>query len=129
MFWTNWIGFGGVLGALGVALGAFGSHGLKGRITPEDLAIFETAVRYQMLHAFALLAVGFFAMRIDSGMVRASGFLFLIGTIVFSGSLYTLIFSGQRWWGAVAPIGGASLIAGWVVLAIAAFRAASIGAS
>lgn len=119
MFWTLWIGLGSVFAALGVAMGAFGSHALKHRFPPEDLAIFETAVRYQMYHAFALLAVGFLALRIDNGATKFAGSAFCLGIILFSGSLYALVFSGERWLGMIAPVGGAAFIAGWLALALA----------
>ena len=104
---------GSVLGGLAVALGAFGAHALRGRIGPELLGVFETGVRYQMIHALALLAL---ALAIDRWperrLVRAAWLIFA-GTVVFSGSLYLLVLSGARWLGAVTPLGGVALIAGW----------------
>ena len=96
--------------------GAFGAHALRDRLTPADLATFETAARYQMYHALALLAVGLLT---DRGVTRAgaAGWLFLAGVALFSGSLYLLVLTGQRWLGAVTPFGGVAFIAGWVALA------------
>lgn len=113
----------GCLSALtGVAFGAFAAHALKARLAPDLLAIFETGVRYQMYHAFALLAVGWACTRWPGRWVNASGWLFVAGTIIFSGSLYVLSMSGVRWLGAVTPVGGLALLAGWLCLAGAAWR-------
>lgn len=113
---------GAIFGLLGVAAGAFGAHVLRDRLTPDDLQIFETAVRYQMYHALALLAVGILGSRLPSSSVSAAGWCFLVGIIIFSGSLYLLVFTGARWWGAVTPIGGVSFLTGWVFLLWAALR-------
>jgi uncharacterized membrane protein YgdD (TMEM256/DUF423 family) len=113
---------GAVLGFLGVAAGAFGAHALRARLSPEDLAIFETAARYQMYHALALLGVAWAASRWPGGATTASGWLLLGGTLVFSGSLYLLVLTGARWLGAVTPIGGLALLAGWAALAWALAR-------
>jgi uncharacterized membrane protein YgdD (TMEM256/DUF423 family) len=110
-------------GALGVALGAFGAHALRDRLGPDMLAIFETGVRYQVYHAFALVAV--FAALLKwpaSSLLAASGWLFVAGIIIFSGSLYILALSGVRTWGAVTPLGGVALIAGWTCLLVVAVR-------
>ena len=108
---------GSISGFLGVALGAFGAHALKARLDADLLATFEVGVRYQMYHAFALLAVGWAQTRWPGSVLNASGWLFVAGTVIFSGSLYALSLSGQRWLGAVAPIGGLALLAGWLCLA------------
>jgi uncharacterized membrane protein YgdD (TMEM256/DUF423 family) len=113
---------GAVCGALGVAAGAFGAHGLKGRLTPEMLAVFETGVRYQLVHALGLLAVGWAAGRWTSGAVRAAGWLFVVGVFLFSGSLYAMCLTGVRGLGAITPIGGVAFIAGWLLLAWGAWR-------
>ncbi|MSR36339.1 MAG: DUF423 domain-containing protein [Gemmatimonadetes bacterium] len=113
---------GAVLGFLGVAAGAFGAHALRARLTPEDLGIFETAARYQMYHALALIGVAWAAGRWPGAAANASGWLFLAGTIVFSGSLYLLVLTGPRWLGAVTPIGGLALLGGWLALGWAAAR-------
>jgi len=108
----------GCLSALvAVALGAFGAHGLRGRLVPDMLMSFEIGVRYQMYHALGLLAVGLALSRWPSSAVALAGWLFIAGTLVFSGTLYLLAVSGQRWLGAVTPVGGAAFIAGWLVLA------------
>jgi len=120
---ANWFATGAIAAGVGVALGAFGAHGLKSRVGPEDLAIFETGVRYHLIHALALLAVGWAAQRWPGGAVSAAGWAFVAGIAIFSGSLYVLVLTGQRWLGAVTPIGGLSLILGWLALAIAALRA------
>lgn len=100
-----------------VALGAFGAHGLRGRLVPDMLMSFEIGVRYQMYHALGLLAVGLALSRWPSSAVALAGWLFIAGTVVFCGTLYLLAVSGQRWLGAVTPVGGAAFIAGWLVLA------------
>jgi len=118
----NWFFIGAIVGGAGVALGAFGAHGLKSRVGADLLAVFETGVRYHMIHALALLAVGWAATRWPGPWVGAAGWLFLVGIVVFSGSLYLMTFTGARWLGAVTPIGGVAFILGWVALAVAAFR-------
>jgi uncharacterized membrane protein YgdD (TMEM256/DUF423 family) len=113
---------GGLSGFLGVALGAFGAHALKSRLDPELLATFEVGVRYQMYHALALLAVGWAHTRWPGAVLTASGWLFVAGTLLFSGSLYALSLSGVRWLGAITPFGGLALLAGWLCLAWAACK-------
>jgi uncharacterized membrane protein YgdD (TMEM256/DUF423 family) len=108
---------GSAFGFLGVALGAFGAHGLRGRLTPGDLAIFETGVRYQMYHALALLLLALFLSRNTSGAAYLSGWAFSAGIVVFSGSLYLMVLTGQRWLGAVTPLGGLAFLVGWAALA------------
>lgn len=122
MLWTLWVILGSLAGALAVGLGAFGAHALRERLDPDALAVFDIAARYQMYHALALLAVGFLALRVDNLAVRIAGIAFVVGIVLFSGSLYALALSGQRWLGMVTPIGGLALIGGWIALAIAAFR-------
>jgi len=114
----------GALSALtGVAAGAFGAHGLKGRLSAEMLAVFEVGVRYQMYHALALIAAAWMQSRWPSPLVTTGGWLFVIGTVLFSGSLYLMSISGTRWLGTITPLGGLSFLAGWVCLAWAAWRA------
>ena len=108
--------FGGAFGFLAVALGAFGAHALRGRLTPADLAIFETGVRYQMYHALALLLVAALLARGGGGAASLAGWGFTAGIVVFSGSLYLMVFTGQRWLGAVTPIGGLAFLVGWAAL-------------
>ncbi|GAB4515660.1 MAG: DUF423 domain-containing protein [Anaerolineae bacterium] len=114
---------GGIAAALAVALGAFGAHGLRGRLGPDLLAIFETGVRYQMYHALGLWIASLLATRHpQSSWLAAAGWLFVAGIVFFSGSLYALALAGLRQLGAVAPIGGLAFIAGWLALAVAAWR-------
>jgi uncharacterized membrane protein YgdD (TMEM256/DUF423 family) len=113
---------GALMGFVGVGLGAFGAHGLRGRLSPDMLAVFETAVRYQMYHALALLAVAAMMSRGAEGRaVLVAGWSFIAGILIFSGSLYALALTGVTMLGAITPIGGLAFLAGWVALAIAAF--------
>jgi uncharacterized membrane protein YgdD (TMEM256/DUF423 family) len=113
----------GALSALlGVAAGAFGAHSLRDRLTADMLAIFETGARYQMYHAFALIAVAWAQTRWSSGLLTTSGWLFVLGTLLFSGSLYVLSLSGIRWLGAITPLGGVAFLGGWLLLALTAWR-------
>jgi uncharacterized membrane protein YgdD (TMEM256/DUF423 family) len=116
---------GAVSGLIGVGAGAFGAHALRARLSPALLAVFETAVRYQMYHALALLGAAWVVSRWPGGLATAAGWLFLTGTIVFSGSLYALALTGTRWLGAVTPLGGLCFLAGWVCLALATARGTS----
>ena len=113
---------GGALGALAVMIGAFGAHGLRDRLTPDMLAVFETAVRYHLTHALGLLAVAWAASRWPNAWIGSAGWLLVVGIAVFSGSLYLLAVTGIRWLGAITPIGGLCFIAGWVALAVGALR-------
>ena len=115
-------GLGALSAGLAVALGAFAAHGLRGRLSPEALATFETGARYHMYHALALLAVAWASARWPGGATSAAGWLFVAGTVLFSGSLYLLALTGQRWLGAITPLGGLAFIAGWAALAWAALR-------
>lgn len=114
---------GALFAGLGVVLGAFGAHALRDALTPQDLATFETGVRYQMYHALALLAVAWAGTQWEAATtVTAAGWAFVVGIVVFSGSLYTLVLTGQRWLGAVTPIGGVAFIVGWALLLWTAAR-------
>lgn len=117
-----WLVIGSVYGLLGVLLGAFGAHAMRERLSAEMLRIWETAVQYQFWHALALLAVGMLAARFAGGWLSASGWCFALGVLIFSGSLYALSLSGVRVLGAITPIGGVLLIAGWVCLLVALLR-------
>lgn len=112
-----------ILGGLSVAAGAFASHALREKISDRSLEIFEVGARYQMYHALALLVVALLLSRIESppATLVTSGWLFIIGIAIFSGSLYALSLSGVKSLGAIAPLGGAALIAGWGALAFAAW--------
>jgi len=123
MPWTFWLMCGAFFSGLSVALGAFGAHALKTRVDSYYLEIFETAVKYQMYHGLALLALAFVATRFDGSWLRASGVLMILGIVVFSGSLYSLVFTGVKKWGMVTPIGGTFLIASWLILFVLAFNA------
>lgn len=103
-----------------VAAGAFGAHALRARLSPELLAVFETGARYQMYHALGLMAVAWAVTRWPGALPQWAGWLFVGGTLLFSGSLYALALSGVRALGAVTPLGGVAFLAGWVCLALAA---------
>src|SRR5690606_29185847 len=117
-----WLVVGAVNGFLAVASGAFGAHGLRSRVSGEMLTIFETGARYHMYHALALLATAWVAGQAPSWMANTAGWCFLAGIIIFSGSLYALTLTGIRGLGAITPIGGMALLAGWALLAVAALR-------
>jgi uncharacterized membrane protein YgdD (TMEM256/DUF423 family) len=118
---TFWI-LGCLLALAAVAAGAFGAHGLRARVTPEMLAVFETGARYHMYHALALLAVALAARVRPLRGWTAAGWLFVAGIAIFSGSLYLLALTGTRWLGAVTPLGGAAFLAGWAFAAAAGAR-------
>ena len=105
---------------IAVGAGAFGAHALRARLASDMLEVFETAARYQMYHALGLLAVAWAASRWPGSAAAAAGWLFVAGTLLFSGSLYLMALTGARWLGAVTPLGGAAFLAGWVALALAA---------
>ena len=107
---------------VGVAAGAFGAHALRARLSPDLLAVFETGARYQMYHALALVLVAVAATRWPGPLSQAAGWLFVAGTILFSGSLYALALTGVRGLGAITPLGGLCFLAGWVCFALAALR-------
>src|SRR5687767_14563700 len=111
---------GALAGFVGVAFGAFGAHGLRSRLSPEMLAVFETGVRYQMYHAFAVLFVALAPARIDGWLIRSAGWSFTAGMVIFSGSLYALALTGVTALGAVTPIGGLAFLVGWGLLIAAA---------
>jgi uncharacterized membrane protein YgdD (TMEM256/DUF423 family) len=111
---------GALAGVVGVALGAFGAHGLRARLSPEMLAVFETGVRYQMYHALALLALGALGPTISGRLATVAGWSFTAGIVIFSGSLYLLALTDVRTLGAITPIGGVAFLLGWACLAIAA---------
>ena len=115
---------GALSAAVAVGTGAFAAHGLKARLTPEALAVFETGARYQMYAALGLMGAAWAAARFASPLATWGGWLLLAGTVLFSGSLYALALTGVRGLGAVTPLGGVAFIAGWVLLAVAALRGA-----
>ncbi len=113
----------GLSGALGVALGAFGAHALQGHLAADRLGTYETAIRYQMYHALALLGVAVALSRFpQTGLLLTAGWLFIAGTILFCGSLYLLVVSRARAVGAITPLGGLAFIAGWICVALAAWQ-------
>lgn len=117
-----------VLGALAVALGAFGAHGLKSKVNADTLQVFETAVKYQFWHVFALIAVAVLFQSYPSNTMLWSGRFFIAGIILFSGSLYALTFfraagnESMNWLGAITPFGGLSFIIGWILMAVAVIK-------
>lgn len=113
---------GSISGFVAVAAGAFGAHALKTRLAPDVLAVYETAVRYHLVHALAVVAAGWASTRWPGAFVAAAGWLFVAGTVIFSGSLYALVLTGVRGLGAVTPLGGVALLAGWLSLGFAAVK-------
>jgi len=116
----NWIGIAAVNMAIAVALGAFGAHGLKNLVDEQQLAWWHTATLYLFIHALGLLLVGIL-LRLNYA-TQATAWLLQLGVIVFAGSLYAMTLGAPRWFGAITPIGGVLMIAGWLWLAITAFR-------
>jgi uncharacterized membrane protein YgdD (TMEM256/DUF423 family) len=112
---------GALAGFVAVAFGAFGAHALRGRLSPEMLAVFETGVRYEMYHALAILAIGLSTARVGGWLIAAAGWLFTAGIVLFSGSLYALALTGTPSFGAITPLGGLAFLAGWACLIAAAF--------
>ncbi|UKS24422.1 DUF423 domain-containing protein [Paenibacillus sp. HWE-109] len=109
---------------LSVALGAFGAHSLKQKLTPDKLDVFQTGVHYHMIHAIALILIALLSDKLvnSSSLVHASGWAIFIGIILFSGSLYALSITGLKIFGPITPLGGLSFLVGWVLLAVAAFK-------
>jgi len=115
---------GGFAALAAVALGAFGAHALKTRLSTEMLALWHTGVEYHVYHALGLLAVGLVAAQLpESTLLKWSGWLMLAGIVLFSGSLYALALSGERWLGAITPIGGTAFLAAWGLFVIAVLKA------
>ena len=113
---------GAISGGVGVAAGAFGAHALRARLEPGLLAVFETGARYQMYHALALLAAAWLAGAGAPAQAAWAGRLFIVGTVLFSGSLYVLALTGISAFGVITPLGGVAFIAGWAALALGAMR-------
>ena len=119
----NWmIAAGALNGALAVIAGAFGAHALKARLTPELLATWHTGSDYHMYHALALVLAGIVAGAQPTSQLNAAGVALLVGIVLFSGSLYLLALTGTKWLGAITPLGGTAFIAGWLLLAHAAWK-------
>ena len=114
---------GSLNGFLGVALGAFGAHGLKARVPAEMLTVWQTGVQYHLVHALALVLIGILCQQLpETSLVRNAGWMMLIGTLLFSGSLYVMVLSGIRTLGMITPLGGVAFLIGWLLLALAAWR-------
>ena len=113
---------GAVSAFIAVAAGAFGAHGLRSHLSAEMLSTFEVGARYQMYHALALVAVAWAQTKWPGSVTLTAGWLFIIGTVLFSGSLYLLSLTGVRWPGAITPVGGLAFLAGWLCLAWTAWR-------
>ena len=113
---------GGIFGATAVALGAFGAHGLRSSVDAQTLSTWQTAAHYHLVHSLMLVMIGVLRGHTRSKAVRAAGWLFLIGIVIFSGTLYLLVLTDNKWLGAVTPLGGICLIAGWVCLAAAGVK-------
>ncbi len=107
---------GAIAALVAVALGAFGAHSLRAKLTPEMLNIFEVGVRYQMYHAFGLIAVAWATARWPEAHLNAAGWAFIVGIVIFSGSLYLLSLTDTRWLGAITPLGGLAFLIGWAIL-------------
>lgn len=113
----------GINGFIAVALGAFAAHGLKNILGPDLLATFQTGVQYHMYHALALFGIGLLTLHFpNQALLKTAGYLFLLGIVLFSGSLYVLAFSGIRWLGAITPLGGVAFLAAWALLAWSMLR-------
>ena len=113
--WTMFFAIGSILSGVAVGLGAFAAHALKGRLTPEDAAIFETASKYLTTQSLGIIAFALLMTRIDHSALKLGVFALTLGSLIFSGSLYLLVFTGIRTFGAITPIGGSLLIAGWLL--------------
>ena len=111
------VGLGAIAALIGVALGAFGAHGLKGRVSPDRVETFRTGVEYQMYHALALLIVGWTAAQGWGPLLHWAGYCFTAGIVIFSGTLYLLVLTDTGWLGAITPLGGVAFIVGWGLLA------------
>lgn len=117
-----WLLLSAFAGFTGVALGAFAAHGLKNRLTPEYLAVFQTGTHYQLIHALALFGVGLLALHMPGRLVNLAGGAFALGILLFSGSLYMLTLSGLGKLGIITPFGGVAFLIGWLCLGLAAWR-------
>lgn len=113
---------GAIFLSVAVVLGAFGAHGLKSKISPEMLEVYQTGVQYHFYHALGLLLIGVLSQQMSSGLLGWAALFLTLGIFLFSGSLYVLAISGIKWLGAITPLGGVSFIAGWILLAIAVWK-------
>jgi uncharacterized membrane protein YgdD (TMEM256/DUF423 family) len=119
----HFLGLGALSAFVAVAAGAFGAHALRELVSADRLAVWETAARYQMYHALGLLVVAYLTAQKTAGPARLTGWLFVAGTVLFSGSLYALTLTGITWLGAITPLGGLAFLAGWLILAWGVWRA------
>lgn len=117
-----WLMLASAYGFLAVALGAFGAHGLRNKLSPELMAVYRTAVEYHFTHALALLAVALLVQRVSGTWINVAGVGFSLGILLFSGSLYVLALSGIRWLGAITPLGGLLFLLGWAALFVVAWQ-------
>lgn len=123
----RWAALGALTMAIAIGMGAFGAHGIRGRVSDRMLAIWETAARYQAYHALGLLALGLLRDRLDAGakQIDRVAMLFIVGMLIFSGSLYLLVATNLRWLGAITPLGGVSWISAWILLSVTLARSKS----
>jgi len=113
---------GAIGGFLSVCFGAFGAHAIKHSISPELMAVYQTAVEYQFFHSLGLILIGLLFQQQPNNFIKIAGWLMIAGTLIFSGSLYVLSLSGIRWLGAITPIGGTAFIAAWLLLAFGSLK-------
>jgi uncharacterized membrane protein YgdD (TMEM256/DUF423 family) len=118
----HFLGIGALSAFVAVAAGAFGAHALRDLVSADRLVTWETGARYQMYHALGLMVVGYLAAQKDAGPARVAGWLFVAGTVLFSGSLYALTLTGITWLGAITPLGGVAFLAGWLTFAWTVWR-------
>ncbi|MGV3618219.1 MAG: DUF423 domain-containing protein [Fimbriimonas sp.] len=118
----TFVSLGAFLAFIGVALGAFGTHALRGRVSERDLATWNTAVQYHTFHAIALVVIGLVCAHTESKLVRRAAWLHVVGIAIFGGTLYLLVLTGVRWMGAITPLGGLCFLVGWLCLAIGASK-------
>jgi uncharacterized membrane protein YgdD (TMEM256/DUF423 family) len=118
--WIWWFAVGSMLSGISVAIGAFGAHALKGKLTADDAVIFETATKYLTSQSLGILVVALCMSRLDHFALKMSAFSMTFGVLIFSGSLYALVWTGLRWLGAITPVGGVLIIAAWIMAAWAA---------
>ncbi|RSL30651.1 DUF423 domain-containing protein [Salibacterium salarium] len=121
--WKVFVILGAINAAVAVGFGAFGAHGLEGKLSDRLMEVYQTGVQYHIMHALGLLAIGLVAAYVGGSVSLSwSGWLLFTGIVVFSGSLYTMAFTGISWLGAITPIGGTAFIAGWIMLVIAVLK-------
>ncbi len=112
-----WLVWGALLLALAIVLGAFGSHTLQSRLTVDQWSVYQTAVSYHLIHGLGLILIGILGFQVSPGVIQLPATLILVGTLIFSGSLYLLVLTDFKWLGAITPFGGLAMVAGWLLLA------------